>query len=130
MSPGPLVHEDQLVVANMVNELSRLNFKQKPDNLPNYEHDILYPEAVIWSIKQKYYLNNKKAELKYNEGFKRTPEEILKQKCNEYLSGQQLNEDTDQSVAMQEESTNTNKSDESMQFESNDLSNLIFQVIK
>jgi hypothetical protein len=89
IAPGPLIDQDQLEVALLVDELSKTHFKEKPEHLTNYEHDILNPEAVMWALKKMYNISNRKAEEKYLEGFKRTEEEILKQKCNEFLLNQQ-----------------------------------------
>ena len=110
VSPGPLTDVDQLEVALLVDSLSKTHFKEKPEHLTNYEHDILYPEAVIWALRKMYNIDFKKAESKYLESFKKTEEEILKQKCNQFLKKQQETSLTEASV--ENESMNEAKEEE------------------
>ena len=119
ISPGPLIEKDQLEVATLVTELSRTYFKEKPDILINYEHDILYPEAVIWALKKRYNCTLKKAEAKYLEGFKRTQEEVIKQKCNEFILKQQSTTTTESdsletSLLNESKTAQDHESDESL----------------
>lgn len=85
-SPGPLVEEDQQTLAKLVEEISKEHYKPKASNLDKYEYDVLYPEAVIWALMKLENVSYSKAELKYRQGFKRTEEEIIRQRCNEILN--------------------------------------------
>jgi hypothetical protein len=106
-SPGPLIDQHQQEVHEIVSNLSKEYFRQKPVHLTNYEHDILYPEAVIWSIQKKFNLNKSRAEQKYLDGFKRTPEEIMKQKCNEFLIKRQLHQEDEQEIIRDDDAPTT-----------------------
>lgn len=84
-STGPLVVEDQKKLAEFLIDLSLTYFSDKPMHLKDYEYDVLYPEAVIWGIQHLYGISEKKAISEYEEGFKLTPEEMTKTRCNEIL---------------------------------------------
>ena len=73
-------------VAGYIEAFSKEVFIDKPAHLTNYEYDVLYPEAVIWALRKKEGLTYRKAEMKYEEGFKMTTEEMIKQRCHEILN--------------------------------------------
>lgn len=47
ISPGPLVEADQQKLAGFINNISRTQYKNKPETLNNYEYDVLYPEVFF-----------------------------------------------------------------------------------
>jgi hypothetical protein len=49
-STGPLLETHQNEVKNFLNQLSSRNLANKPNNLENYNNDVLYPEVIILFI--------------------------------------------------------------------------------
>ncbi len=44
-SPGPLVLEDQQELVRIINDVTKNYYKDKPENLRDYDYDVLYPEV-------------------------------------------------------------------------------------
>lgn len=82
---GPLIEEHQKDLKYLLYNLSREYFSSKPISLNNYENDVLYPEAVIWAIKKQDNYTDTRAEKKFQQGFHITEEEIIKQKCVDFV---------------------------------------------
>ncbi|CAF0703869.1 unnamed protein product [Brachionus calyciflorus] len=97
-SPGPLVEDDQQKLAKFINDLSKEKYENKQENLNSYEYDVLYPEAVIFGLRKMYNLTYSRAELKYKQGFKRTDEERIKQRCNIILNNLESKSDKNSSM--------------------------------
>jgi hypothetical protein len=43
--PGPLVAAHQTVLVELLRDLERVHFQNKPAHLRTYEYDVLYPEV-------------------------------------------------------------------------------------
>ncbi len=46
ISPGPLVLDDQQKLVRIINDVTSIHFKDKPENLRDYDYDVLYPEVI------------------------------------------------------------------------------------
>jgi hypothetical protein len=97
--------EQQQELAKLVLDLSKTYYVTKPPSLDQYEYDVLYPEAIIWGLRRMDNMSYTRAERKYEEGFKRTPEELLKEQCNEILN-EQIKPTTSSATVNEDEGNN------------------------